>query len=119
MCKAPTVHRKSSGHYERGRSCSELFVHFRKPLADLDWLDTLFSLNNAIACSSTAKALYTFFLSIMDNLQWNSVKVQPISTLRLPNHARTAAELPNRQNSYNIFKMHALPPKLAGERCSL
>ena len=34
----------------------------------------------------------------------NSVKVQPISTLRLPNHARPAAELPNRRNCLHYFR---------------
>ena len=34
----------------------------------------------------------------------NSVKLQPISTLRLPNHARTAAELPNRRNCLHYFR---------------
>ena len=28
----------------------------------------------------------------------NSVKAQPLSTVRLPNHARTAAKMPNRRN---------------------
>ena len=34
----------------------------------------------------------------------NSVKVQPISTLRLPNHARSAAELPKRLNCLHYFR---------------
>ena len=34
----------------------------------------------------------------------NSVKVQPISTLRLPNHARPAAELSNRRNCLHYFR---------------
>ena len=50
---------------------------------------------------------------------WNSVKVQPISTLRLPDHARPAAELPNRRNYLHYFRksMYLLPPKLVGKRC--
>ena len=48
----------------------------------------------------------------------NSVKVQPISTLPLPNHARPAAELPNRRNCLHYFR-NALSPKLAVKRCSL
>ena len=34
----------------------------------------------------------------------NSVKVQPIPTLRLPNHAQPAAELPNRRNCLHCFR---------------
>ena len=34
----------------------------------------------------------------------NSVKVKPISTLQLPNHARPAAEQPNRRNCLHYFR---------------
>ena len=34
---------------------------------------------------------------------WNSVKKQPISTVRPLNHARTAAEMPNRRNCLHFF----------------
>ena len=35
---------------------------------------------------------------------YNSVKVQPISTVRKPNHARTAAEMPNGRNCLHYFR---------------
>ena len=35
---------------------------------------------------------------------WNSVKVQPISKDRTPNHARTAAEMLNRRNCLHYFR---------------
>ena len=44
----------------------------------------------------------------------NSVKVQPISTLRLPNHSRPAAELLNRRNCLHYFRNACT--KLAGKR---
>ena len=49
----------------------------------------------------------------------NSVKVQPISTLQLPNHARPAAELcRTAEIACTISELHALSPKLAGKRCT-
>ena len=48
---------------------------------------------------------------------WNSAKVQSISTVRMPNHARTA-EMPNRRNACTISELHALLPKLVGKRSS-
>ena len=35
---------------------------------------------------------------------WNSVTAQPISTVRPPNHAPTAAEMPNRRNCLHCFR---------------
>ena len=49
---------------------------------------------------------------------WNSVKVQPISPVHLPNLARTAAEMRNAEIACTISELHALPPKVAGERRS-
>ena len=48
----------------------------------------------------------------------NSLKVQPISALRLPNQARPAAKVPNRRNCLHYFRNSALSSKLAGKRCT-
>ena len=56
----------------------------------------------------------TPFPTIFGQSACTSVKVQPISTLRLPNHARLSAELPNRRNYLRCFYFS---PKLTGKRC--
>ena len=50
---------------------------------------------------------------------WNSVKVQPISTDRTPNHARKAAEKPNRRNYLHYFRTACTAAlNWPGKRCS-
>ena len=49
---------------------------------------------------------------------WNSVNVQPISSVRPPNHAPTAAEMSNRRNCLHYFRnanTYLLPSKFAGK----
>ena len=47
---------------------------------------------------------YTLVPTNYGQSAWNSVKAQPISTIRTPNHSRTAAELPNRRNCLHYFR---------------
>ena len=49
-------------------------------------------------------SLVHLFPTIFGQYACNLVKVQRISTLRLPNHARPAAELPNRRNCLHYFR---------------
>ena len=77
---------------------------------------------NRIGCMIASQrsmlcALYTFFRLIMDNLHVSySVKVQPISTDRTPNHPERPLKSQTAEIACNISELHALPPKLVGKR---
>ena len=63
---------------------------------------TLMTISSAVG--KDVVPIYTFFGPILDDLHGIRVKVQPISTVHPPNHARTAAEMPNRRNCQRYFR---------------
>ena len=86
---------------------------------DEAWVSRFLSLGSPTVGLLIGKTVHLFPTNLGQSA-YNSVKVQPISTLRLPNHARPAAELPNRRTAEiacTISEMHALSPILAGKRC--
>ena len=61
--------------------------------------------------------MYTFFRPNYGQSAWNSVKVQPISTDRTPNHAERPPKCRTAEIACTISELHVLSPKLAGKRC--
>ena len=93
-----------TGQHVRVRHGADSFVRPGLPpvlrrVAELSGL--LVALLSAKRC--TARDIHLFPNNFGQSAR-NSVKVQPISTLRLPNHARPAAELPNRRNCLHYFR---------------